>query len=149
MTTTPIISIPKVERVEVHSVRPEAADLRKIRHYAATRGVSLPEVTLLYRVYSDGNPEPSGRAIELFIGDYQVRKYSQFKGGLFFTVNDPELAKRLAGGAIKLRVEGSDEMSDSGVTVPPFEPLQVLFTEDADGRAHRAAMPSQAELLWA
>ncbi len=142
----PEVTVPKVVRVEVHAARPEAADLRKIHHYSDDRAVDLPQVTWVYKIYLDELPEPAGAGLELLVGDHSVRKYSAFPGGLFFTVNDPDLIEKMAGGDVRFRVHGTDEVVEGGARMPPAELAPHGHGLAVDSAAD-AELPAQLDLL--
>lgn len=131
--------IPKIDRVEIHAARPEPADLRWLAHLAEDRKATLAPVTWLYKLYVPALPEPRGALLELLVGDTPIRRYSEFPGGLYFTVNDPELAQALAGQPICFRHEGEAEVHDTGVRMPPAA-ARLRAVADAE-------LPAQLELL--
>ncbi len=108
----------KVTSVEVVMVQPDAADLRKIKHFAKTRSMEIEHVTTVYKVYLESLPEPTAQAVKLFIDDYQVRKYTPFENGIFFVVNDPEVVESLAGGEVGFALPGQEEVLRTGVHIP-------------------------------
>lgn len=134
----------KVTNIEVAAVQPDASDLRKIRHYAQTLNTSLKEVTTVYKIYIDTLPEPSGQGIELFFGEHQIHKYSEFKGGLFFVVNDPAMRKSLVGSEIGFRIPGETEILRTGIHVPDMtsDMISDVLTEKVWTR-----LPSKQEFL--
>lgn len=133
------MTIPKIDRVEIHAARPEPADLRRLAHLAETRKAQLPPVTWLYKLYIPALPEPRGALLELFVGDVPIRRYSEFPGGIYFTVHDPEQAKELAGKPIGFREEGEAQVHDTGVRMPP--------AAQRERAALEAELPLQLELL--
>ena len=107
-------NFPNVVRVEVHAARPEATDLRKLRHYSAQRATALAEVTWVFKVYLDQMPEPSGAGLELYVGEHRVTKYAGFPGGLFFTVNDADLKEKMAGCEVRFCKPGTKQFVGGG-----------------------------------
>lgn len=136
----------KVTSVVVVPARPDAADLRKIKHYAETRSKEFKEVTLVYKIYLASLPEPAGEAYGLFIGDHRVRKYSAFEKGIFFIVNDPDLARSLAGKEICIDVPGQKELLRSGIRIPEgkIQALEMKATDEARGTAE---LPTKLQVL--
>lgn len=133
------MTIPKIDRVEIHAARPEPADLRWLSRLAEDRKAALAPVTWLYKLYVPKLPEPRGALLELFVGDVPIRRYSEFPGGIYFTVNDPDHARALAGQPIGFREEGEERVHDTGVRLP-----QAVAHERA---ALDVELPQQLELL--
>ena len=71
-----------VKQIELHEVRPEAADLRRIEHLRTERATVIPDVSYIVKVYIDNMPPPKGSGYHLFVGDREIRKYAQFKNGM-------------------------------------------------------------------
>jgi hypothetical protein len=136
----------KVTGVEVAPARPDAADLRKIKHYAETRSKELEEVTLVFKIYLEALPEPTGQAYELFIGDHLVRNYGSFDKGIFFTVNDPDLAQTLAGQEICFGIPGQEELLHTGIRIPKGE-IEALGMKATDREAGTSELPTKVQVL--
>jgi hypothetical protein len=127
--------------VQLLLARPEMADMRKIHHYAAERGAHIEEVSYIVKLYTENLPVDS-LGVELYVGSQQIRKYSQFKNGVYFKVNDPQQLSALEGQEIRFRRPGSEEFANTGVRVPAQETLiRRLSTADP------SQLPTQAEVL--
>lgn len=137
--------IPKIDRVEIHAARPEPADLRWLARLAEGRAAKLAPVTWLYKLYVPALPEPRGALLELLVGDTPIRRYSEFPGGIYFTVNDPDLVQALAGQPICFRQEGEAQVHDTGVRMPQAVARQRAAT--APETAVATELPLQLELL--
>lgn len=131
--------IPKIDRVEIHAARPEPADRRWLARLAEDRKAELAPVTWLYKLYVPALPEPRGALLELLVGDTPIRRYSEFPGGIYFTVNDPELTQALVGQPICFRWEGEAEVHDTGARMPSA-PARLRTALEAE-------LPQQLELL--
>jgi len=107
----------QVTRVEIVASEPNAGELRKIRARATAAAGQL-EATYLVKIYMDVLPEPSGTGYELWIGDQQIRKYTQFEGGIFFKVYDLESLGAMDGASIRFRRQGDED----------FIPLKMEYT---------------------
>jgi hypothetical protein len=136
----------KVTSVEVVPAKPDAADLRKIKHYAETRSKELKEVALVYKIYLASLPEPAGQAYGLYIGDHHVRKYSSFEKGIFFVVNDPDLAQSLAGKEICFDIPIQKELLRSGVRIPAGK-IKALEMEATNEEHGAAELPTKLQVL--
>lgn len=97
----------EVTKVEVVASEPNAGELRKILFLAPDTD-ERAATTYLVKIYLKTLPEPAGANYELWIGDRKVRKYTQFKGGIYFKLYDIESVKLLEGAPICFRREGED-----------------------------------------
>lgn len=109
--------------VQLLLARPEGADLRKIRHYAAERGTEIEEVSYIVKLYTQTPPIYNSRGVELYVGNQQIRQYSQFKNGIYFKVNDPQQLSALQGEEVRFRRPGADEFINTGVRLPAEETI--------------------------
>ena len=107
-----------VGKIELHATRPEAADVRKLEHLRAERAASIPDVSYIVKVYIDNMPPPGGSGYVLYVGDKEIRKYSQFKNGIFFKVADPHLLTSYRGKKIRFRRTPDGEFIETNVTFP-------------------------------
>jgi len=136
--------IVKVTGVKVVAVRPDPSDLRKIRYHAGMSHASIEEVTTVFKIYVESLPEPSGAGFELFVGERHIRKFSEFKGGLFFIVNDPEALRSLSGREVGIRMLGETEITRTGVHVPDIKPGHELSASLAKSKKY---LPTKQEVL--
>ena len=128
--------------IQLLLARPEAADLRKIRHYAAERGAEVEEVSYMVKLYTQTPPVYNSMGVELYVGDQQIRQYSQFKNGIYFKVNDPQQLSTLQGEEVRFRRPDTDEFINTGVRLPAEETInRSLSTADIP------QLPTQAEVL--
>jgi|GEM_PF-1525581 len=97
----------EVTKVEVVASEPNAGELRKILFLAPDTD-ERAATTYLVKIYLKTLPEPAGANYELWIGDQKVRKYTQFKGGIYFKLYDIESVNLLEGAPICFRREGED-----------------------------------------
>ncbi len=136
----------KVTNVEVVPVQPDVSDLRKIKHFAKTRSKELDEVTMVYKIYMEFLPEPTGQTIELFVGDHKIRKYTPFENGIFFVVNDPDVAESLEGEEVCFVLPGQEEVLRTGVRVPDSK-RRTMVTKDVAERRKYDALPTKIDVL--
>lgn len=139
---TPEIALTTIQLV---LARPEPADLRRIHHFTAQTGEQVEEVSYIVKLYIESPPVYDNMGLELYVGDEQIRKYSQFKNGIYFKVNDPQQLSALEGQPVRFRRPGSGEFINTGVSFP---------TEDVSSRsprslesAQRTELPTQEEVL--
>ena len=128
--------------IQLVLARPEVADLRKIHHYAAERGAEVQEVSYLVKLYTGTPPVYNSMGVELYVGNQQIRKYSQFKNGIYFKVNDPQQLSNLQGEEVRFRRPGEEEFINTGVRLPTKETIAPsLRTADI------TQLPTQEEVL--
>ncbi|MBI4785199.1 MAG: hypothetical protein HY785_28420 [Oscillatoriophycideae cyanobacterium NC_groundwater_1537_Pr4_S-0.65um_50_18] len=128
--------------VQLLLARPEEADLRKIQHYAAARGAEIEEVSYIVKLYIQTPPVYNSMGVELYVGNQQIRQYSQFKNGIYFKVNDLQQLSDLQGKEVRFHRPGSDEFISTGVRMPTKESVtQNLRAADV------TQLPTQAEVL--
>ncbi|MGI0484974.1 hypothetical protein ACN4EK_06020 [Pantanalinema rosaneae CENA516] len=121
--------------------RPEVADLRRIHHFAAERREKVEEVSYIVKLYVQSPPVYDSRGVELYVGDQQIRQYSQFSNGIYFKVNDPQQLATLQGEEVRFRRPGSDEFINTGVRIPQRDRDRNLVAVDV------TQLPTQAEVL--
>src|SRR3954447_21349744 len=130
-----------LQSIEVHEVRPQAADLRKIRRHSAERAALLPEITYLVKLNLAVMPPPDALGYELYIGDQLIRKYSQFKNGVYFKVADPAQLEVYRGQQVRFRRPGADEFIETNVTFP------AVTAELSDAAPRARSLPTQDDVL--
>ncbi len=131
-----------VEKIDLHATRPEAADVRKLEHLRAERAAAIPDVSYIVKVYIQDLPPPGGSGYVLYVGDREIRKYAQFKNGIFFKIADPHLLDSYRGKKIRFRRAPDGEFIETNVTFPAAAAERGL-TEDTRARE----LPTQDEVL--
>lgn len=139
---TPEIALTTIQLV---LARPEPADLRRIHHFTAQTGERIEEVSYIVKLYIESPPVYNSMGLELYVGDEQIRKYSQFKNGIYFKVNDPQQLAALEGQPVRFRRPGSEEFINTGVSFPSEDvsDRSQRFLESAE----RTELPTQEEVL--
>ena len=127
--------------VQLLLARPEAADLRKIRHYATARNAPVEEVSYIVKLYIQTSPIHNNMGVELYVGDQQIRQYFQFKNGIYFKVNDLQQLSTLQGEEVRFHQPGSNEFIDTGVRLPAGD------IERSSRTADFTQLPTQEEVL--
>lgn len=128
--------------IQLMPARPEVADLRKINHYATERGTEVEEVSYIVKLYTATPPVYNSMGMELYVGSQEIRKYSQFKNGIYFKINDPQQLSKLQGEEVRFRRPGADEFINTGVRLPANETINRRLT--TVGISH---LPTQEEVL--
>ena len=78
----------------------------------------------------------------LYVGDSEIRKYAQFKNGIFFKVTDPNLLASHRGKKIRFRSAPDGDFIETNVTFP------ASATElDVTDETRSGDLPSQEEVL--
>lgn len=107
--------------VQLLPAQPEAADLRKIHHFAAEAGAPIEEVSYIVKLYTGTSVPQNSLGVELYVGEQPIRQYFQFKHGIYFKVNNPQQLAALQGKEVRFRRPGLDEFVNTGVHVPVQE----------------------------
>jgi hypothetical protein len=107
-----------VNSIEVHEVRAEAADLRKLRRHGAEMSAPLPEIAYVVKLYLEKLPPADALGYELYVGAQKIRKYSQFKDGIYFKVTNPAELQVYQNQKVRFRRPGSDEFIETDVSFP-------------------------------
>ncbi|NEQ67151.1 MAG: hypothetical protein F6K21_16910 [Symploca sp. SIO2D2] len=140
--------------IQLLLARPEAADLRKIHHYAAARNAPIEEVSYIVKLYTQTPLPNNSMGVELYVGSQQIRKYSQFKNGIYFKVNDSQQLSSLQGEEVRFRRPGADEFLNTGVRVPAKDTIarsrrtvvgEIIQGSQASAEVNQ--LPTQEELL--
>ena len=132
--------------IQIQRALPEEADLRKIQHYAATSGgppADTEPASTLVKLYLKTPLPMDSAGVELYVGDHQIRRYAQFKNGIYFKVNDPRFLTDLSGGEVRFRRPGTDGFIGTGVRLSIADSA-ALTARRSPGTA---PLPSQADVL--
>ena len=116
--------------------------MRKIRHYSTELAAPLPEIAYIVKLYLATMPPPDDMGYELYIGDQQIRKYTQFNGGIYFKITNPEQLAMYRGQKVRFRRPGAAEFIATEVAFPVIE----TRPRDAEDLRERT-LPSQDDVL--
>jgi hypothetical protein len=138
-------ALPKVTDVAVVGTQPKPADLRRMEFIASNENVTIPPVTYVVKIaLEDSQDMSSGQGVDLYVGEERIEKYSGYKGGIYFKVNDPRFFEQHKGKEIRLSF-------DNGTFFNTGKVLPMAPTADtADTTALQAApatLPTQEEVL--
>jgi hypothetical protein len=125
--------------IQIVPTRPEEADLRKIRYYAAEKGIPVQEVSYIVKLYISSAPIYDNLGFELYVGNEKIRKYSQFKNGIYFKINDSHQLSVLQGQKVRFRRPGSERFIETDVVFPSEEVTEQLLEPKQ--------LPTQEEVL--
>ena len=134
----------KVQRIEVVPARPSEAELRKIRqHKTAAAEKAEEEVIYLVKIYLDKLPEPTGIAYPLYVGEQQIRKYTEFPGGIYFKLYDPGMLEKMAGQKVRFGSAVKPGFIDTDQDFPDVNAAELL----RDTQKVRKELPTRQEEL--
>jgi hypothetical protein len=95
------MELPKVTKVEIVMVQPEAADHRKLAHIRAASNPTAEPILYLVKIYLEQPLPVTGSGYALYLGDEHIPKYTGFPGGIYFKVHDRGILERLRGKPIR------------------------------------------------
>lgn len=104
---------PNAVAVEVVRARPTAADNAAIAHLGREAGRELAPVAHLVLVRLETIPPATGSGYALYVGDFRVPKYWEFRDGLYFKVYDPQFFTEHAGQPLRFSANGTDFVETS------------------------------------
>jgi hypothetical protein len=99
---------PKVIGVEVAAAQPTDADSAAIAHLSSSGSKSLPPVTYLVKLRFENMPEATSHAWALYVNDFRIPKYWQYKEGIYFKIFDPQFFQDYQGRSIRFSLNGTD-----------------------------------------
>ena len=129
---------PQVVSVEVVASLPTDADNAAIAHLSAT-GRDVPPVAYLVKIRLQTVPEATSSGWALYVGDFRIPKYWQYKDGIYFKVYDPQFFSDHAGEALRFSPDGTDFIETGHVLAPP----DILPSSAAE----TAGLPRQHDIL--
>ena len=107
---------PKVVGVEVVAAQPTDADSAAIAHLSSSGSKSLPAVTYLVKLRLESLPEATSHGWALYVNDFRIPKYWQYREGIYFKVFDPQFFQDHQGQSIRFSLNGADFI-DTGLSL--------------------------------
>lgn len=101
-------SPPKAVAVEVVPAQPTEADSAAIAHLSARASKSLPGATYLVKVRLETVPQPTSQGWALYVNDFRIPKYWEYKDGIYFKVFDPQFFQDHRGQRLRFSQNGID-----------------------------------------
>lgn len=131
---------PKVVALEIVATQPTDADRRALAHLSAQTSKLLPEVTYLVRVRLAKVPPATSAGWALYVNDFRIPKYWEYKHGIYFKVFDPQFFADHQGEHLRFSHDDS-KFVDTGVELPAPDSIAT--------RTRRKAieLPPQTEFL--
>jgi len=130
---------PQAVSVEVVASQPTDADNAAITHLSQAAGRDVPPVAYLVKIRLQTVPEATSSGWALFVGDFRIPKYWEYKDGINFKVYDPQFFTDHAGGALRFSPDGT-EFIETGLVLTSPEILPSAATETPD-------LPQQRDIL--
>ena len=130
---------PQAVSVEVVASQPTDADNAAITHLSQAAGRDVPPVAYLVKIRLQTVPEATSSGWALFVGDFRIPKYWEYKDGIYFKVYDPQFFTDHAGGALRFSPDGT-EFIETGLVLTSPEILPSAATETPD-------LPQQRDIL--
>jgi hypothetical protein len=131
---------PNAAAVEVVATQPTDADNAARAHLSRTADRPLAPVTYLVKVRLDPIPPATSLGWALYVNDFRIPKYWEYKDGIYFKIFDPQFFSDHQGQALRFSHNGT-EFIDTGLVLPqPDVGPQASSTEAAD-------LPKQADAL--
>jgi hypothetical protein len=131
---------PKVIGVEVVAAQPTDADSAAIAHLSSSGSRSLPPVTYLVKLRFESMPEAASHGWALYMNDFRIPKYWQYKEGIYFKVFDPQFFQDYQGRSIRFSLNGADFIDTGFRLAAPDLAVQRSVTTSA-------SLPIQEDVL--
>ena len=134
---------PNVSNIELVSTQPKPADLRSIEYIQTSENTTLAPISYIVKINLSSQLPATSLGFQLYVGNEQVQKYSGFKNGLYFKVNNPRFFSVFAGKEIRFSLDRGEAFHNTGVLLPSLA---------GDGRrssspANLENLPTQEEVL--
>lgn len=128
---------PQAVAVRAFAAQPTEADRAVIARLNQTTDRRLEPVAFLVTVELAVVPPATSSGWALYLDDFRVPKYWEYRHGIYFKVFDPQFFADHAGQRLRFSPNGTDFV-DTDLTLPPPEPVAA---------GERSALPRQEEIL--
>lgn len=108
---------PNAIKVEVVAAQPTDADSAAIAHLSAGDRKSLPQVTYLVKIRLESRPQATSQGWALYVNDFRIPKYWEYKDGIYFKVFDPQFFQDHQGQPLRFSQNWTDFI-DTGLKLP-------------------------------
>lgn len=99
---------PHVIGIEVVATQPTEADNAAITHLSAEARRALPQVAYLVKVRLETIPPATSQGWALYVKDFRIPKYWEYKQGIYFKVFDSQFFEEHKGDKLRFSPNGSD-----------------------------------------
>ena len=137
----PAPTAPKAVAVEVVATQPTDADRAAIAHLSARDGTALPPVAHVVKVRLKSMPPVTSRGWALYVNDFRIPKYWEYKDGIYFKVFDPQFFLDHQGEHLRFSQDGTDFV-DTGLRL-----TRPTSRAKKGSRKDAAGLPLQADVL--
>ena len=110
---------PQAVSVEVVASQPTDADNAAITYLSQAAGRDVPPVAYLVKIRLQTVPEATSSGWALFVGDFRIPKYWEYKDGIYFKVYDPQFFSDHAGEALRFSPDGTEFIETGLVLASP------------------------------
>jgi hypothetical protein len=125
--------------VDVVPVRPSDVDRELIAQLKARVGLSLAAAAYLVLVRLKVAPAATAQGWALYVGDFRIPKYWEYKDGIYFKVVDPQFFDDHLGEPLRFSQDGTNFV-DTG--------LKLVRPKSAKARSHATgALPHEDDFL--
>jgi len=131
---------PKAIALEVVATQPTEADSKAIAHLSTQAGKFLTEVTYLVKVRLQTVPPATSHGWALYVNDFRIPKYWEYRHGIYFKVFDPQFFADHQGKRLRFSRDGS-EFVDTDVKLPAPDSITTRTKTDAIN------LPNQSESI--
>ena len=107
---------PKAVAVEVVATQPTDADDAMMASLGRAAGRDMAPIVYLVTVRLETIPAATSSGWALYVDDFRVPKYWQYKDGIYFKVYDPGFLADHDGGQLRFPPNGTDFI-DTGLTL--------------------------------
>jgi len=129
---------PKVIGIEVVAAQSTEADRAAIVYLSAQANKPLPQVAYIVKIRFDAMPPATSHGWALYVNDFRIPKYWEYKNGIYFKVFDPQFLADHEGERLRFSPNGS-EFIDTGV--------KLETPTSKRSRGETKALPLQSEVL--
>lgn len=99
---------PKIVSVEVVPTQPTEADKAAIAHLSAQGKKTLPQITYVVKVRLKEVPPATSHGWALYLKDFRIPKYWEYKHGIYFKVFDQQFFEDHEDAALRFSSNGTD-----------------------------------------
>jgi hypothetical protein len=107
---------PQAVAVEVVAAQPTAADRATIARLSRDTGRDLAPLAYLVKIRLQSVPAATASGWALYLDDFRVPKYWEYREGIYFKVFDPQFFTDHAGEALRFSANGT-EFINTGLTL--------------------------------
>jgi hypothetical protein len=108
---------PKIVAVEIVAAQPTEADKAAIAHLSIQANRPLPQAAYLVKVRLKEVPPATSHGWALYLGDFRIPKYWEYKEGIYFKVFDPQFFADHEGASLRFSLGGT-AFTDSRIKLP-------------------------------